>query len=219
MVEIEQSDCAVAGCYTPLRPRSARRADRIRDERDALDVLGRRDRRIGVGLDTQVRRAEGRPALHSGAPRVRVALLRTQPDLDPELLAGPAGGVRGGVQPVAHLRERPGRVGIARAGEDQPRAVVDGAADCCGALAAEPDRNAAERGRIEPDVVEPLATELAGHTPLGPEPLHERDLRIEALAARVEVLTERLVPERVPANAETEPQSAAREHVDLGGLF
>ena len=63
-----------------------------------------RDRLLRIGLHAQVRRAERRPALDRGAPRVRIAVLRGQPDLDAELLAWPAGRVGGRVQAVAHLR-------------------------------------------------------------------------------------------------------------------
>ena len=55
--------------------------------------------------------------------------------------------------------------------------------------------------------------------PLGPEPAEERDLLFGATAAVVEVLAQRFVLERVPADADTETQAATREDVHLGCLL
>ena len=74
-------------------------------------------------------------------------------------------------------------------------------------------------GGLRPTSFEALAPELGSHAPLAPEPLHQRDLRVHALPARVEVLAQRLVLERIPAHSEPEPQPATGEHVDLRSLL
>ena len=53
----------------------------------------------------------------------------------------------------------------------------------------------------------------------GPERAQQRDLLLDAAAAVVEVLAERLELDGVPADADAEPQAAAGEHVDLRRLL
>ena len=53
----------------------------------------------------------------------------------------------------------------------------------------------------------------------GPEPPQQLHLLGEPRAAVGKVLAERLVLDRVPADADTEAEVAVRQQVDLGGLF
>ena len=167
-----------------------------------------------------MRRAERGPLLDAGAPGVGIALLGAEPDLDAELLARPAGRVGGGVQSLADVGERACRVGIARAAERiRPEPYVTARRTAAGPLPPSQIGMLRIAGGLRPTSSRLLAAELGGHAPLRPEPPQQRDLRVHALAARVEVLAQRLVLERVPADAEPEPQPAAGEHVDLRRLL
>ena len=54
---------------------------------------------------------------------------------------------------------------------------------------------------------------------LRPQPPHEVDLLLEPPAAVVEVHAQSLVLDGVPADAEAEAETAARQHVDLRSLL
>ena len=60
---------------------------------------------------------------------------------------------------------------------------------------------------------------VEGHRRLGPQAPQQLDLLLGPLAPVAEVLAERLVLDRVPADADAQPEPAAAEQVDLGGLF
>ena len=71
--------------------------------------------------------------------------------------------------------------------------------------------------RPAPVTVWNLAVER--HRLLGPEASQQLDLLGGALAAIAEILSERLVFDGVPANADAETKPTTAEQVDLGGLF
>ena len=58
-----------------------------------------------------------------------------------------------------------------------------------------------------------------GHDRLRPEAAHQLDLLLEATATVVEVHPERLVLDGIPPEPDAEPEVAACENVDLGGLL
>ena len=88
------------------------------------------------------------------------------------------------------------------------------------ALAPHPDRDAPpRRQRIDPRVGNAMPLPVERHQLLGPERAHDRDLLLDALAAILEVLAQRLELDGVPADAHAEPQAPARQHVDGGRLL
>ena len=88
------------------------------------------------------------------------------------------------------------------------------------ALAPHPDGDAPpRRQRIDPGVGNAMPLAVDRHQLLGPERAHDRDLLLDALAAVLEVLAQRLELDGVPADAHAEPQAPARQHVDGGRLL
>ena len=63
----------------------------------------------------------------------------------------------------------------------------------------------------------PLA--LESNVRIGPQCLHHLDLFLGPLASVLEILVEADELHLVPADADAEPEAAAAEHVETGGLF
>ena len=87
-------------------------------------------------------------------------------------------------------------------------------------MAAEPQRNlAAWRQRIDAGVREAVPLALERDVGIGPQRLHHLDLFLGPLAPVVEILVEADELHLVPAHADAEPEAAAAEHVETGGLL
>ena len=87
-------------------------------------------------------------------------------------------------------------------------------------MTAEPQRNfALWRPGIDAGVREAVPLALERHVGIGPQRLHHLDLFLGPLAPVVEILVEADELHLVPAYADAEPEAAAAEHVETGGLL
>ncbi len=87
-------------------------------------------------------------------------------------------------------------------------------------MPADPDRNRPlHRQRRQPGGGHGLVLAFGRHRPLGPQPAQQRNLLGHPPTAIGEVLTERLILHRVPAQADPEAEVAIGQQVDLGGLL
>ena len=77
----------------------------------------------------------------------------------------------------------------------------------------------AARGRIEPDVAQPVPAALEGDEVLAPEPSQHVHLLFHPAPAVTEVLVQGLELDRVPADADAEPRPSPVEDVELGPLL
>src|SRR6266567_478451 len=73
--------------------------------------------------------------------------------------------------------------------------------------------------RVQPHSGDAVVLALEGDHPFRPQQPHHLDLLFEAPPSIVEVHAERLVFDRVPADADTHAEFAAGQHIHLGGLL
>src|SRR5690242_18133067 len=86
--------------------------------------------------------------------------------------------------------------------------------------AADPDRDRPlDRQWIEPGLGDGVEFAAEGDDRLGPEAAEQLDLLLLAPPAGAEVLAERLVLDRVPADADPEPELAGGQDIDLSRLL
>ena len=89
-----------------------------------------------------------------------------------------------------------------------------------GRRAADPDRDRSlHRQRRDAGRGHLLELAVEGHPALGEQPTQQVDLLLHAHAAVGEVLAERFVLDRVPAEPDAQAEVALREQVDLDGLL
>src|SRR5829696_1071010 len=87
-------------------------------------------------------------------------------------------------------------------------------------MTAEPQRDfALSRPGIDAGVREAVPFALERHVGIGPQRFHHLDLFLGPLAPVVEILVEADELHLVPADADAEPEAAAAEHVETGGLL
>src|SRR3954451_20515663 len=87
-------------------------------------------------------------------------------------------------------------------------------------MAAEPQRNfTAWWPGIDAGVWEAVPLALECNVRIGPQRFHHLDLFLGPLAPIVEILVEADELHLVPAYADAEPEAAAAEHVETGGLL
>src|SRR3954454_16517260 len=87
-------------------------------------------------------------------------------------------------------------------------------------MTAEPQRNfALWRPGIDAGVRQAMPFAFERHIWIGPQRLHHLDLFLGTLTPGVEILVEADGLHLVPAHADAEPEAAAAERVETGGLF
>jgi hypothetical protein len=85
---------------------------------------------------------------------------------------------------------------------------------------AKPHRDRALDGhRIQPGIADRVEFTGKRDQRIGPQPFEQRDLLRAAPPARVEVLAQRLVFDRVPADAHTQPHPPPGQHIERRGLL
>src|SRR3954454_14470280 len=87
-------------------------------------------------------------------------------------------------------------------------------------MPAEPDRHLAGfRARVDAGIVNRVPLAFDADMRLGPQLLHDLDLLFRAAATIVEVLIETDEFDLVPSHPDAEPETAAAQHVETGGLL
>src|SRR5262249_19934216 len=123
-----------------------------------------------------------------------------------------------GLQVMLHPCERLERA-VAIGGEDETVAQARTALVGGLAVAAQPERNLPPRSRIDTAPVDPVKPPLEGDDGVLPEFAQKADLLFEAFRAGPELLPEGLIFEVVPADADAEAKSLARQQIDVGSLL
>ena len=87
-------------------------------------------------------------------------------------------------------------------------------------MTTEPDRHAAGfRARVDAAVVEIVELALEGDVRLGPQRLHEADLLLGALAARLEIRAQALELDLVPAHSDAQAETPLGQGIEAGRLL
>src|SRR3546814_20280998 len=87
-------------------------------------------------------------------------------------------------------------------------------------MAAEPDRDRSlHRQRVQAGLVDPVPSAVERDQILRPERAEQSDLLLDPAAAGLEVLAERPVLDRVPADSDAETETASRPDLHPGTLL
>src|ERR1044071_2538611 len=208
-----------AALTQPTGPLTRRDSNPDRDLGETSDCIQMRPRRIQTRLhriETRMGGAEIFPGLEFFPPSLLGVLSvgNSAFDADPARIAPGFARVGadffdGGAAIFVGIHQR--EPAVAEFRQTAERALIG---------AAEPDRNRAlHRQRIDAGVGDLVPAAFEADQFVAPEPAQYFDLLLRATAAFFEILPQRLVFHRVPADADAEAHPAATQHVECGGLF